>query len=296
MKRQLSSLLVVLVMSSASAFAAESSSVASDTSSAAPADKNGSQKKKMAKKAPHKKVVVHAPGHVVVKPVVVHKRRVIVAPAPVYVHPIRRVPVRERVVVERAYNRRSEDSMLGIGVRLSGTAVDGQKLNLASVEDPTMWGLGLQFRGKVSKHLGLELAADWLSGDAGEMFQTTVPIMLSLMYYFTPDSPLKLYAMGGAGVHLTALEYDNGFRHDFVEVGGQVGGGLELRLSPDFALNADLRFLGLYRDVGTTTVIHDRCLEEVNSGNSFCSGINYLDTDDKFNVGAQFLIGASLYF
>lgn len=280
---------------------------------------SGSEKQEMAKEEsekypPHKKyykkkkrrrhrghVVVRGP-RVVVKPVVVHKKKVVVHSSPVVVHHVTTVKKKRRRVSEgrhyhhRRISRPHEESMLGVGLRLSGVTVDGQKLNLATVENPTMWGAGLQLRGKVSPNVGLELAGDVISGRADEMNQTTVPLMLSLMYYVVPDGKMRLFGMLGGGVHLTKLEYDRGFRHDLVEIAGQAGGGLELRLSRDFAVTSDLRFLGVYSNVGSTTTLQNDCVQSVGNQAGFCNGLSSLNADDKFSMGAQFMVGANMYF
>jgi len=247
-----------------------------------------------------RKVVVHGRGPVVVAgPVVHHRHAVVVHSAPVVVHTTKVVPVHERRVVENhgyVAARRDEDSMLGIGLRLSGTSVDGQQLNLATVENPSLWGAGVQVRGKVSESVGIEVGADWLSGQTDEMTQTSVPLMLSVMYYFIPDGGVRLYGLVGGGANFTTLEYNAGFRHDDVELAAQAGGGLELRLSPEFGLSADLRFMGLYKDMGSSTTLRNDCLSQVGGNTGFCNGLNNLDPNDKLNVGAQFMVGANLYF
>lgn len=182
--------------------------------------------------------------------------------------------------------------MLGIGVRLSGVAVDGDKLNLGAVENPTMGGFGLQIRGKVSPNVGLELATDVLYGQTDIMDQTTVPITLSAMYYLVPRGKFRLYGLLGGGVHLTKLEYHNGFRHDLVEIAGQAGGGMELRFSQDFGLSADLRFIGLYKNIESESSIESKCMG-LSGATINCSGVKQAD---KFNAGAQFMVGANMYF
>lgn len=224
-------------------------------------------------------------------------RTVVVAAAPVTTVAV----VPEETVVSRPYYRRpptqkSEDKMLGVGIRLLGATTEGEYLNLAAVENPTMWGLGLQLRGKVSPRIGLEFGVDYLSGDGGEMVQTTIPIMLSVMYHFFPRAVIRPHVLAGAGIHLTKLEYDNGFRYDTVQVAGQLGGGLELKLSDEFALSADLRFLGLYKNLGSQNSIERECIQA--TGNlASCSGAGgTINTDDQFSMGAQFMVGANLYF
>jgi len=253
-------------------------------------------KKVIVKKKSGKKVVVvrrhaHGPAVVVARPVVTHHRTVVVKTRPAVVHTAVVVPRRtQETVVHHAY-RRDEDQMLGLGLRVGGVTVDGEKLNLASVENPTMWGPGLQIRGKVSRRVGLELGLDYLVGETDEMTQTTVPLTLSAMYYFFPASKLKLFGLVGGGVHFTKLEYDRGFRQDLVEVAGQAGGGIDLRLTREFGLNADLRLVGLYKNMGDSTEIEHNCLSV--SPGAACGGVHHAD---KFNIGAQFLVGASLYF
>jgi len=246
--------------------------------------------KKKAKAA--KKVLVVKRQPVPARRVVVKHRAVVVHSGPPVVNTVAVVPRRERSVTEAQYGPRpTEDKMLGLGVRLSGVAVEGEKLNLATVENPTMGGLGVQLRGKTSPNVGLELGADWLYGDTGEVKQVTVPVMLSLMYYFVPRGPMKLYGLIGGGVHLTKLEYPNGFREDLRELAGQAGGGIELRLSPDFGINADLRFLGLYHDLDDRQKLEAKCISLTPDMN--CGGVN---NAEKFNMGAQLMVGASLYF
>jgi hypothetical protein len=251
-------------------------------------------KKVVVKKKSGKTVVVRrgAHGHPVhvARPVVVHHKQVVVKTRPAVVHTAVVVPRRTHETVTH-YPPRQEDEMLGIGLRVGGVAVDGEKLNLATVENPTMWGPGLQIRGKVSHRVGLELGLDYLVGTTDEVTQTTVPLTLSAMYYFFPTSQLRLFGLVGGGVHFTKLEYERGFRHDLVEVAGQAGGGIDLRLTREFGLNADLRFVGLYKNMGEATEIEHKCL--TTSAGGTCGGIYQTE---KFNIGAQFLVGASVYF
>ncbi len=248
------------------------------------------KKKVMVKKkvmAPHR-VRRYVPSHrrrVVRRRVVVHR--------PVHVVPVRQTVVHRRVrrtVVSESY----DENLLGVSLRAVGATIQGEMLNMAAVENPTMWGLGLQFRGKVSEHWGLEFGLDWMQGDGGEVVQTTVPLMLSAYYQFFPDSRFRPHILAGVGALFTKLEYDTGFRYDTVQFAGQVGGGLELRLTDWFGLTADLRFLGLYKNLGTQSSIERECIQS--HGGSYCSGLQTLDTSDQWNIGTQFMAGATLYF
>ena len=164
--------------------------------------------------------------------------------------------------------------MLGLGLRLSGIALDGQTLNLSTMENPAMGGFGLQIRSKVSRNVGLEFSGDWLVGQQDEVTQTTMPLMLTFMYYVLPTGGLRLHGDFGAGLHFTKMEYDRGFRYDMVQLAGQVGGGLEVRLSTDFALTADLRVLGVYQDLGERTTIYNECMQSKGGEVGFCNGVN----------------------
>ncbi len=278
---------------SAGELATSSSEVQVDSDAAAKGKYKGKNQKKYKKQ---KKVVIRSRNRgprVVVAPVIHQHRRVVVHSGPPVVETVRYVPARRTAVTHKQYARRPvEDRMLGIGIRFSGVAVDGEKLNLGSVENPTMGGLGLQIRGKVSPNVGLELATDVLYGETDVMDQTTVPITLSAMYYLIPRGKFKLYGLLGGGVHLTKLEYHNGFRHDLVEIAGQAGAGMELRFTPDFGLSADLRFIGLYKNIESESSIESKCMG-LSGVTINCSGVKQAD---KFNAGAQFMVGANMYF
>jgi Outer membrane protein beta-barrel domain len=225
-----------------------------------------------------------------------HRRtRVVVRAAPV-----RHVAVySEERVTTRHYRRppqQSEDKMLGIGIRLIGATTEGEYLNLATVENPTMGGFGLQLRGKVSPRIGIEFGLDYMVGDGGEMIQTTIPVMLSMMYNFFPRSAIRPYALVGAGIHLTKLEYDSGFRYDTIQFAGQLGGGLEFRLTQSFGISTDLRVLGLFKNLGSQTSVERECLSSSAGNTGFCTSGGRINTDDQFSMGAQFMVGANLYF
>ncbi len=295
--------LLMLALAPAAVSAGESAANSNEVAEAAEHGKGKHHHKKKYKKykkhKKHKKVVVRGRRHghhgprVVVRPVVRHRRKVVVHSGPPVVETVRHVPARRRSVTHRQYVRRPvEDRLLGIGVRLSGVTVDGDKLNLASVENPTMGGLGLQIRGKLSRNVGLELATDVLYGQTDVMDQTTVPITLSAMYYLIPRGKFKLYGVLGGGVHLTKLEYHTGFRHDLVEIAGQAGAGMELRLSQDFGISADLRFIGLYKNIESESSIESKCMG-LSGATINCGGVKQTE---KFNAGAQFMVGANMYF
>jgi len=221
------------------------------------------------------------------------RRRVIV------VRPPRRPPPRRRLVVVEPEAEPTRRDVLGIGLRLSGTGLDGQKLGLSDLENPAMAGFGLQLRSRISGHWGLELSADYLiaaENDTG-FSQTTVPVMLSAIFNVLPDSAINPYVLAGAGVHFTSLSYlDGQFEHHILEVAGQLGAGVEVKLGDSLALHADIRFLSVYKNLGSVTEVSSGCLSSHASETGFCNGLANLDPEDKFNIGAQFQAGATYYF
>jgi len=187
--------------------------------------------------------------------------------------------------------------LLGIGVRVSGIAFEGYKLHLSDLENPVMGGVGLQFRSKFTRHWGLELAADYLRGGEDNFVQWTVPVTLSAMVFLFPDSRINPYGLFGGGVFFTRLEYEGGlFNHDIVEVGGLLGAGVQVRLGSSFAIHADLRFMGVYKNLSDEYTVREDCLSAVGSQRGFCNNIATMDEDDQFNVGLQFQAGATYFF
>lgn len=223
---------------------------------------------------------------------VIHKRKVVV------VHQDRPVRRRKLVVVNPPQQEHPND-MLGIGLRVSGTGLDGQKIGLSDFENPGMVGFGVQLRSKVSEHWGLELSADYLTSteeDSG-FGQTSIPVMLSGMFFLFPDTPINPYALAGAGVNFTKLSYMDGmFEHHILEVAGQLGAGVQVKLGRRFAIHADLRFLTVYKNLGSTTEVSNACLQSKAGTTGYCNGLKNLDPEDKFNIGAQFQAGATYYF
>ncbi|MGM0577001.1 MAG: outer membrane beta-barrel protein [Myxococcota bacterium] len=239
------------------------------------------------------------------------RRRVVVRPKPKPRRVERRtVVVREKPVVVREREvttvRRDEaepepaperSDLLGLGVRLSGATVDGEKLGLSDAENPTMGGLGVQFRTRLSEHLGIEVAADFLRGSGPEFAQRTIPITGSLTWHLLPDKRIQPYALAGAGVQFTRLDYRDGlFTYNATEVVGQLGGGVEVFLTPQFSLQGDLRAQTIFDSVDDHAEVRSDCLSQVGEQTGFCDGLQAADPDDKLDLGLQFQVGATFYF
>jgi opacity protein-like surface antigen len=220
---------------------------------------------------------------------VVRRRRVVTV----------RTPPRPRRVVAVQETVSQPTALLGVGLRISGIALDGTKLSLEDIENPVMGGIGVHFRSKLSRRWGLELSFDYLrrDDDASLYVQETMPLMLSAMFHVFPDSPIDLYALAGAGVHFTNLSYLDGlFEHHALEIAGQLGAGVQVRFGDHFAIYADVRFISVYKNLDTTNQVADACLTSRAGATGYCTGLNSLDPQDKWNIGAQFQAGATYYF
>ncbi|MEZ4266296.1 MAG: outer membrane beta-barrel protein [Myxococcota bacterium] len=224
---------------------------------------------------------------------------VIVAPPPpvhrtVVVH--RPAPVVERVRVVEV-EPEPQRQRLGLGVRVSGIAVSGEKLGLSDGENSTMGGIGLQFRSRFGRNLGLELSADILKGGKDSFDQRTIPVMAALTYHFLPNSRIQPYLLAGAGVQFTRLSYlDGQYTYNMTEIAGQLGAGLEVWLGKRVSLQADLRGQTIFKNLDTHAEIRTDCLRQVGGLTGFCDGIQSADPNDKMNIGLQFQLGANFYF
>ncbi len=183
-------------------------------------------------------------------------------------------------------------SKLGVGVRMNSIMLEGEKLNLSNLENPTMFGPGITFTGNISPQWDLEFAADLLQGQDEDFSQRSIPVTLSGIYKLFPNSPVTPYGVIGGGVNFTQLSYGNGsFVHDITEVNGHAGGGIKIRLSDDIALSADVRANMQYKNLGSTTSVRSECI-----ASGACAGLGSVSPTDKLNVGMTAQAGAIFYF
>jgi opacity protein-like surface antigen len=240
-------------------------------------------------------------------------------PAPVYVQPpvvVRPVPVYvERpapVIVERPVavtetapptvmreEVTGQRDLIAVGIHGTAVGVEGQKVGLSTAENPAMGGIGVSVKGRFDESWGLELSADFLSGSASnaDLTQSTIPVMAALTWHILPNSRFQPYLLAGAGVHFTRLNYLGGdYAIDITEFAGQFGGGLEVFLTENIAINADIRFNTIFRNLDQRESVHTDCLRQTGQMNGFCDNIHYTGAEDKVNLGAQFKVGASWYF
>jgi len=248
---------------------------------------------------PRRPVVVVAPAPVYVAPPVVY-----VEPAPPPRVVVREVPVpapapAPTIMAEPEPARPESRDFLGVGVRVSGATVEGEKVGISTAENPSMAGIGVQLRGRFSESFGLELSVDFLSGsdDDGDFSQSTVPLMAAVTWHILPNTRLQPYLLAGAGVHFTRLEYFGGdYAIDMTELAGQLGGGLEIFITENLAIHADIRAQTIFKSLDTEEKIAQDCERQIGGQTGFCDNIHFTGADDKVDLGVQLQAGVSWYF
>lgn len=195
------------------------------------------------------------------------------------------------------------------GVRLLGEAMKDDKLHLGDVDEhPWLGGIGLQMRNRLSSHISLEVALDYVTGQsnpgtvvlaAGDsktlpdtFRQTSVPLSVSLLGHLFRDAVLDPYVLAGVGVQWTSLDYaDSVFQTSLTETFGQLGVGIQLWLGRRAAVHVDLRSLAVLQNFGATTDLVAEC-----RNTSYCTGTDRVPKpEDKVNFGLQGTAGLTFY-
>lgn len=130
-----------------------------------------------------------------------------------------------------------------------GVGLHGQIGGMVS-DTVQMGGLSGAFRIRPGDgHFGVDLGIGAYAGqDYNGWDRVEVPLTADLLLFLNPDDTLQVYGIAGVGVSFAHAE-DNGFAdprfevnaRDYAYVGGELGAGLELRLSRWFAINGDVR-------------------------------------------------------
>ncbi|HEX2572865.1 MAG TPA: hypothetical protein VH877_25160 [Polyangia bacterium] len=122
---------------------------------------------------------------------------------------------------------------VGLGVRGSATVLGEGKYSA---------GGGGELLVRASRHLTLELAAEYQRSIATSLERQDLPITLGLRAYLVgPQARVAPYLVAAGGIDLAGAEVA-GVRQRGLFLEGQLGGGLELRLGRHFSINADARF------------------------------------------------------
>ncbi|HSY24940.1 MAG TPA: outer membrane beta-barrel protein [Polyangiaceae bacterium] len=153
-----------------------------------------------------------------------------------------------------------------------------------------MAGAGGAVRFKPNRRFGIEADLDFLGGtDYQGNHRTETGFTLNGLVYLNPLSRAQVYLLGGfgwSGAHVTCDSGAGcatpGLDAQYSYFGGQLGIGLEIRLSRMFALNGDVRgFLRTRTDAGA---------------NSQPEFVNANGQTTNASGGALFTAGATLYF
>jgi hypothetical protein len=97
----------------------------------------------------------------------------------------------------------------------------------------------LRFRPK--EHVGIDLGSGYFAGnDYQGFYRTEIPLTANVLFFVNPQHKLQVYFLMGPGLSFGRVDTFNEVRR-MTHIGGQAGVGLELRIAPAFALNADVR-------------------------------------------------------
>jgi len=127
-------------------------------------------------------------------------------------------------------------------------------------DDMVMGGMGLQLRIRSKGRFGLELAQSFMRADYwnGNFVRNSYPFTFGLMLYIFPNQDTRhfnIYGIAGVGAMLDSVDlrnqYNDKVTQDFLEWMAFAGLGAELRFKW-FAIAADARFVGLWRDDNST--------------------------------------------
>ncbi|MBK9259055.1 MAG: outer membrane beta-barrel protein [Polyangiaceae bacterium] len=204
--------------------------------------------------SPPPQIIIIAPGrtHVVRK-----------APPP---PPARRVVVRKTTRVRTSVAKpmvrpvtRAWRSEWGVNARLQGVSFGGDRDRFdGASQDASMGGFGVSLRYRPWARFAVDAGFDIIGGtDYNGFDRVEMPFSLNGIFYVNPRSRTQFYLMGGVNWSratvtsdqphqlLTATNDGTGFGADYKYFGGQLGVGLEFRLSKRLAFNVDL--LGFVR-------------------------------------------------
>ena len=105
----------------------------------------------------------------------------------------------------------------------------------------SMGGVGGALRFRPTEHVGIDLGSGYYAGnDYQGFFRTEIPLTANVLFFLNPQHKFQFYFVLGPGLSFGRVDTINEVRR-MTHVGGQAGAGVELRLAPAFALNADVR-------------------------------------------------------
>jgi hypothetical protein len=207
--------------------------------------------------APRAQIIIVAPGGT---------RVVRQAPPPV---PVRRTVVVRQTRVRAASSScsygscpmqsRQWQSEWGLNARIEGVGFGGDRnSSMAASRDAGMGGFGLSLRYRPFARFALDAGFDVVGGTDFNGFQRVeIPFSVNGIFYFNPRSRSQFYVIGGVNWSRATVQSDSsspllapanngiGYSAEYKYFGGQIGAGLEFRLSKRLAFNVDV--LGFVR-------------------------------------------------
>ena len=104
-----------------------------------------------------------------------------------------------------------------------------------------MGGFGGALRFRPKEHIGIDLGSGYYAGnDFQGFYRTEIPLTANVIFFVNPQHKFQFYFLVGPGLSFGRVDTINEVRR-MTHIGGQAGAGIELRLAPAFALNADVR-------------------------------------------------------
>ncbi len=202
---------------------------------------------------PSTQIIIIAPG----RTHIVRRAAPAVRHAPVVV---RRTRVRTITPGVRPVLQRQWRSEWGVNARIQGVSFGGDRnSNMAAANDAGMGGFGLSLRYRPWSHFALDAGFDVVGGtDFNGFERVETPFSVNGILYFNPRSRSQFYVIGGVNWSRATVRSDNpsplltstgdgsGYSADYKYFGGQLGVGLEFRLSKRLAFNVDV--LGFIRN------------------------------------------------
>ena len=132
----------------------------------------------------------------------------------------------------------------GINLRLEAAMMDSRQSQGAG-----MGGAGMSFRARPVPHFALDFGLDFIGGrDYLGNRRDEVPFTVNAIVYANPRNPVQFYMLGGLGWSTASVRYDNTTSpstgsygtEQYSYFGGQLGAGLEFRITQPVSLNLDL--------------------------------------------------------
>lgn len=253
---------------------------------------------------PRARIIIIAPGgtHVVrkapppvVRPVVVRKTRV-------------RATYSPACFGSACKKQPAWRSEWGLNARVEGVGFGGDGHgDMAAGRDAGMGGFGISLRYRPWARLAFDAGFDIVGGtDFNGFERVETPFSLNGIFYFNPRSRAQFYLIGGVNWSsatvrssspsplLTPTSDGNGYSADYEYFGGQLGTGLEFRLSKRLAFNVDA--LGFIRS--RTDVDDDHHRKDGQTGSAKAPEYANADTGQTTNKsgGVLFRGGLTLWW